>query len=193
MTRKGIVILSVLGLFAFIGIIYIGSAFSFRGSCVRVEEKLKAQLESNKSSLATHVNIVREMVQVPEMYRDDLVKVIEAEMSGRYAGEQKGGSPTVKFVQEHSQSFDSSLYTKIQTAIEAGRTRFHGDQQQLMDIKREYETLLNGNQALFVNMWFNFPHVNLNDFKVIINQETERAYVTGKSEALQLRPTAAKQ
>jgi hypothetical protein len=184
-SSKLIVLLSVGGLALLFFVIYLASAFGYRGDCNRMEQRLKARLESNKSSLATHINIVREMVQVPEMYRDDFAKVIEADMQGRYG--KSGSGATMQWIKERNLNFDSSLYTKIQTAIEAGRTRFHADQEQLMDIKREYETLLGGNKAVFVAMWFDYPKIDLSQFKVITNAETDTAFSTGQSEPLKLR------
>jgi hypothetical protein len=184
-STKTITFLSIAGLALLFVVIYAASAFSYRGDCNRMEQRLKARLESNKSSLATHINIVREMVQVPEMYRDDFAKVIEADMRGRYGA--SGSGATMQWIKERNLNFDSSLYSKIQTAIEAGRTRFHADQEQLMDIKREYETLLGGNKSVFVAMWFSYPKIDLDQFKVVTNEETDRAFTTGKSEPLKLR------
>ena len=182
---RTIALLSIGGLLLLFGIIYVGSAFGYRGDCNAMEQRLKARLESNKSSLATHINIVREMVQVPEMYRDDFAKVIEADMKGRYGA--GGSGATMQWIKERNLNFDSSLYTKIQTAIEAGRTRFHIDQETLMDIKRQYETLLGSNKSVFVAMWFSYPKIDLDQFKVVTNEETDRAFTTGKSEPLKLR------
>ncbi len=181
-------VIALLAASVVIGTVFFGfvlGAFSYRGKCVAMEAKLNAQLESNKSSLATHVNTIREMVQVPEMYRDDLTKVIEATMQGRYG---KDGSKAVfQFITEHGQSYDSSLYTKIETAIEAGRTRFDADQRQLMDEKREYEVLLKGNDSVFYGGFFHFPTIDMDKFKVVTNAETDAAFASGKSEPLKLR------
>jgi hypothetical protein len=185
MNTKNGILLGVGIIAVVLGITYVSGAFSYRQECVALEARLQAQEESNKSSLATHINVVRELAQVPEMYRDDLVKVTEASMKGRYGAD--GSEAVFQFIQEHNPNFDSSLYAKIETAIEAGRTRFDADQRQLMDIKREYEVGLKGNDSVFYGMWFHYPTIDLSQFKVVTNAETDKAFASGQSEPLKLR------
>lgn len=185
MDTKKIGILAVLGVLGLLALIYVGSALSFRTDCVRAEAGIKAQYEQNKNDYDNMWKKFREMAQVPEMYTNDLKKLFDGAMQGRYGA--NGSQAVFQFIQEHNPQLDSAVYTQLQRAIEAGRNAFMADQQQLIDKKREYETVLNGNTAVFVNFLFGFPHIDLAKYGIVTSERTDDAFRNGHDDEVHLR------
>jgi hypothetical protein len=184
MDTKKIVILALVGTGLLFAVSFVGCAFGFRGDCVRAEAGIKAQYEQNKNNYDNMWKKFKEMAQVPEMYAADMKKVYDSAIQGRYG---EGGSKAVfQFIQEHNPQLDPSVYVKLQSAIEAGRNSFMADQQQLIDKKREYEVILNGNRALFLN-WWGYPKIDLDKYGIVTSDVTEDAFGTKRSEEIDLR------
>lgn len=167
------------------GIGYGGCALGFRSDCVRAEAGIKAQYEQDKNNYDNMWKKFKEMAQVPAMYAADLQKVYDSAIQNRYG--KDGSKAMFQFIKEHNPNFDSSMYSKLQAAIEAGRDSFAADQKQLIDRKREYETLLNGNTALVANLFFNFPHIDLSKYGILTSDETDDAFNKKKVEEIKLR------
>jgi len=186
MKTKTIIILAALGLCVFFGLGVVISAFGFRSDCYRTEAGIKMQYQANQSSYDAYWKTIKEMAQVPEMYVGDLEKVYKSAISARYGAD--GTKAMFQFIKEHNPNFDSNLYTKIQTAIEAGRARFNADQAQLLDKKREYLALLGTTRALLFGGIFRFPTFDVEkEYGIVTSGETEQAFTTGKAEPLKLR------
>lgn len=181
-----VIALSVLGVIAVIigvlGMSYI-SAYNMGNS---MEQTLKATYSNNQNILAQYSQKVMEAAQVPDMARDDIVKVAKAAMEGRYGTE--GSKAVFQMITEQNPSIDPMLYRQVQQIIEGGRTEFQNAQTRLIDQKRVYETSLG---SFWQGMWMRiagYPKVNLADYKVITTDRTERTFEAGKEEApLQLR------
>lgn len=182
----GIIALVVLGVLAIIGMTLFSSyrqAYDYGNS---MENQLKAKQMDNKNIYAQYVQKVSEIAQVPEMYRDDLTKVISAAIEGRYG--EGGSKATFQWLQEQNPTLDPSLYVKVQQVIEAGRSNFENGQRGLIDIRRQYETKLG---SFWGGMWLRFagyPKVNLNDFDIVSTAKADAVFEAKKEDSpLQLR------
>lgn len=180
--------LVVLGAVLLLGLAYGGCVMSFRSDCVRAENGILAQLESNKASHDTMWKTIRETAQVPDMMRDDFIKTYDAAMRGRYG--ENGSGAVMQWIKEQNPNLAPEVYTKVQTVIESGRARFLKDQQQLVDKVREYNNLLDGNRAILANVFLGFPRkIDPNDdkFKPVTSGRTDDAFRTGKDDEIKLR------
>jgi uncharacterized protein (UPF0333 family) len=151
-----------------------------------VENKLEAVWKNNKVVLTNYHKKVTEVAQVPAMARDDLVKVIEAAIQGRYGAD--GSKAVFQMIHEQNPTIDSSMYTKIQQIIEAGRDKFETNQKEMIDVQRSYETALGSVPKGVLLKLMGFPRVDMAKYKIVTDASTEAAFETGKDEAITLRP-----
>lgn len=185
MSKGKIIGLSVLGIAgAFIALI-IGSYISAYNGANIHEQGIKATYKNNENILATYGQKIEEAAQIPEMQRDDVAKVFRDAMNGRY-GDQ-GSKAVVQFIREQNPTLDSSVYTKLQSMIEAGRNDFQRGQTMLIDRKRAYETEMGSFWRGFWIRTAGFPKIDLADFKIVSTDRASEAFRTGREQPLKLR------
>lgn len=159
--------------------------FSASNYGVKAEASLAAVWENNQNILGNYTLKVQEIASVPEMYKNDLKEVLQAEFTGRYGAD--GSKATMQWIHERANTFDSTMYTKIQQVIEAGRNEFQAAQTRLVDEKRAYVTEL----GTVPRSWFlsmaGFPRVDLNKYKPVVAGDTAKAFETGVQAPVKLR------
>lgn len=149
------------------------------------DQKVKYEHENNKNILANYGTKVLEIAQVPDMARDDIIKVADAAMKGRYGAD--GSKAVFQAIQEHNPSVDPGLYQKLAQVIESGRNEFQGSQTKLLDIKRSYETALGSFPQGFIMKALGYPKVPLDTYNIVTSDRAEKAFETGREAPLQLR------
>jgi len=97
--------------------------------------------ESSMNAKSTYTMKIKEAAKVPDMYIEDLRVVISDTFEGRYGAD--GSKATFQWIQENNIPVDASLYTKLQTIIDAGRTEFQQSQDRKLEICATYKTLTN--------------------------------------------------
>lgn len=180
------IVLVVLGAFLALGVLMVGMFISANNTAAAFDASVKYQHTNNKNVLATFNQKVMEVAQVPEMMRDDLVKVATAALAGRYGAD--GSKAVFQVLKEQNPNLDPSLYTKIQQVIESGRTEFQTSQTRLLDIKRSYESALNSAPQGPLMKLLGFPKVPLESYNIVTTGRVERAFENGKEDGpIQLR------
>lgn len=153
-----------------VGLTYV----SYYNKAVQYETTLVGKLDDNKNVIAQYTIKISEMAQVPAMYKEDLKDVIKSTFEGRYGAD--GSRGVMQWIQEQNLPFDSSLYTRIQQTMEAGRNQFANVQTQLIDQRVAYEVDLNSVWSGFWMKLGGFPKVNLADFKPVLAVGTEQMF-----------------
>lgn len=149
------------------------------------EAGIKATWENNQNILGQYTLKIGEMVQVPGMYKDDLKDVVKAEMEGRYGSD--GSRGVMQWIQERNLQIDSSMYTNVQQAIEAGRNEFQTNQTRLVDQKRIYQTELGSFWSGFWLRVAGYPKIDLEKYKPVVAGDTAQAFETGVQAPIKLR------
>lgn len=178
--------LGLLAAVAAVAFAVIGMAISANNAAVGYEKKLEMVWEDNQNILSQYGNKLAEAAQIPERYKADFVEVMKAEMEGRYG--KNGQQILANWVQERQLSYDSSLYTKLQAMIEAGRNEFQLAQTKLLDVKRAYETDLGSVITGFFMKWWGFPKTDLSKYKVVKTDAAIESFTTGKDKPLEIFP-----
>ena len=175
-----------------VGVVILFSLFStcaclvtVNNKCVSYEEMLKAQMSSNKNNYDNYFKKLKEVTQVPEMYVDDLKKVYDSAIKGRYG--DGGSKATWQFLKEHNPNFDASLYKKIMQVIEGGRNDFRQCQDLLLDKKKMYVVYLKTFPNSMITNMFGFPKVDLEKIDIVTSDATEKIFETKKSDVIKLR------
>jgi hypothetical protein len=172
------------------GIVSYVSAYNMGNT---METNIKATYTNNQNVLASYSQKVVEAAQVTDMMRDDLVKVAQAAISGRYG--EDGSKAVFQAIVEQNPLVSEKLYLKLQQIVEAGRDEFKVNQTRLIDQKRVYQESLG---SFWRGMWMRitgYPKINFDDYKIIITDSVEKTFQSGKEAApIQLRapvPTTA--
>lgn len=185
MSKGTIIGLSAAGFLALVTVMMIFAGVGLYNGAVKSEKGVEAQYEQNQNNLSQYSNKVAEAAQIPAMYRDDFSKVVTDALTGRYG--KDGSQASFQWIKEHNIDFDSSMYTKIQSIIEAGRDRFEVDQKLLIDKKRAYETRLDTVPGGIVLRMLGFPKIDLDEFKIVKSGYSNEAFSTGEENGLKLR------
>lgn len=166
-------------------VLALGVMIGARNDFIRQEAGIKAQYTQNQNNYDNYWKKLKESAQVPDMYTDDMRKVYDAAMSGRYGGD--GSKAVMQWIKEQNPQVDASIYRQIQQTIEAGRASFEADQKALIDKKRVYEAGLEVFPSNLVASALGFPRVDLDSFGIVTSAETKQAFETGESEPVKLR------
>jgi hypothetical protein len=180
-----VAVLSVVGVIAVVSIMIVSSLLSFRADAVKMEETIIAQYSQNQNSYDSMWKKFKEMAQVTDMYSNDLKKVYDSAIQGRYG--EDGSRAMFQWIQEHNPNLDSTTYIKLQNAIESGRTNFENEQKSLIDRKMAYQMLLRSNRALFVNWVLKFPKIDLDKYSIVTSAPTDDAFTSKKADEIKLR------
>lgn len=172
----------------FVGLLVVGSYITAANYGAQAENDLEASYEDNQNILSNYTLKVQEMAQVPDMYRDDLLKIVTATFEGRYG--EGGSKATWQWLQEQNPNLDPALYTRLQQTMESGRNEFQVAQTRLLDKKRVYNTNLD---YVWKGFWLGaagYPKIDLDSIKIITETSTQAKFESGTDSAIKLRTTA---
>jgi uncharacterized protein (UPF0333 family) len=173
------------GILAFV--VFIVMMFmSVSNTAVNMEESIDAADKDRQVVLSTYGKKLAETVQVPDMYRDDLVKVTKASMEGRYGA--NGSKAVFQMLTEAQVPMTDKLYVQIQQVIEAGRNDFQNKQLIVVDRVRGYKASLRTQPRGFILGMMNYPKIDLNKYDIVIDDRTAEAFAKKREEAITLRP-----
>ena len=186
-----IVALLITGLIFFM--VY-SSTYNMANSYENQIQNLQKQSESTLSNYSTQI---AEMVQVPNKYKNDLLEVIKATMSGRYGHSVNSGGDTVasvenntplmQFIHEQNLQLDSKLYLNLQNSMVAGRREFKISQDKLMDACRGYKTELGSFVTGSLLRMQGYPKLNLDDYcNVISDTNTRNTFETKTQQPIKI-------
>jgi hypothetical protein len=166
--------LLVVGALLVLGVIGVSTYIGLSNQEVQLRQQVVAQQQNNQVVFDTTWKIIQQDAQVADQYKDAFAKIYPDLMNARYG---KGDGTLMKWIQESNPNFDTSLYNKVATAIEAQRTNFANEQKKLIDLKREHDTLcMTFPGSIFLG--------SKQDIKidVVTSTTTEQAFATHKED-----------
>jgi len=119
----------------------VGMLINVHNTAISYETGIERTYKNNQNVLSAYSLKIVEAAQVTDMARDDLTKVVQAAIGGRYG--ENGSQATWQWIKENNPSIDPALYRTIQTMIEAGRNKFENEQTILLDQCAEYQNYRN--------------------------------------------------
>lgn len=180
-----VIVLALLGIFMALAAVVVVMFISANNAANRAEETIKATHRNNQNVLAQYHQKVLEAAQVPDMAREDLIKVATATLEGRYGPD--GSQAMFQMITEQNHNVDPALYTKLQQIVEAGRDEFKNNQTRLLDTKKVYTTALGSFPRGAIMGLMGWPRINLDDYDIVITEGVEQTFRSGKEVPLKLR------
>jgi hypothetical protein len=149
---------------------------------VRLRHQIEAQQKKNEVVFDNTWKIIQQQAGVSSEYKDSFRQIYSDIMAGRYSnGAEKNGQSMMLWVKEHNPKFDSSLFKKLMTSIEAQRTVFTREQEKLLDLKREHDNLL----TVMPSSWFVGGRQAI-DVKLVTSGKTNTSFATGEDNDVDL-------
>jgi hypothetical protein len=179
------VLLGIGGGFILLIVVALFGVMGANNTWVQMEAGIKAQYDQNRNNYDNMWKKFKEASQVTSMYTDDLKKVYDGVVQGRYGG---GGSRALfQMIKEHNPNFDGSMYKNLQVMIESGRNTFESNQKMLLDKKRLYEIEIQSFPNSIFAHTLGFPKINLAKYDIVTSGATEQAFETKKADEIKLR------
>lgn len=182
----GIFLILVIGIFVVIGAYANAVAFGAQS-----ERQIEATWENNKNILGQYTTKVNEVIQLPQMQQQALSQVLRDAFgqNGR-----SGNQAAMQWIKEaYPGTLDNSMYNRILTIIDAGRTDFQENQKTLIDQKRVYQTNLDYVFKGGMLRLAGYPKADLSKYNVVISSQAAKAFETGIDDGVKFAPTPAQQ
>ena len=166
--------------------ISVASYFSAYNTSVTYEATIDKFDKSSQNTLSAYTLKIKEMVQVPEMYVEDLKSVVSATFEGRYGSD--GSRAVMQWIQEQNLQFDSSLYLNLQAAMAAGREEFKLSQDKKLDVCKDYEMYLGYAWSGFWTKMAGYPKKDIDKLcRIVLDTQTSNTFETGIAEPISLK------
>lgn len=161
-----------------IGLVIFLMYASYSNAEVRLRNQVLAQQKNNEAVFDNTWKIIQQQAGVTSEHKDSFRAIYTDIMNARYS---KGDGTLMKFIKESNPNFDSSLFKKLMTSIEAQRTVFTREQTKLIDLKREHDNLLQTiPSSFFVG---GRPAI---DIKIVTSGKTTQSFATGEDNDVDL-------
>lgn len=144
---KKISLLATVAVVAVIGIVSVSMFFSYNNREISLRKEAEAQEKKIEAVYDKMWKVITQKAQVSEDYKDSFHDIYKDIIGGRYAN---GDGSLMKWITESNPQFDASIYKDLMTSIEVLRSEFTTNQERMLDIIREHETLIN----TYPSKWF---------------------------------------
>lgn len=166
---------------------------------VGLQETTLAQYRDNQNKYDAFWKSVQEMAQIPAKYKEDFKEILVAETGAKFG--PQGSQAMFQWFKERELKLPSETYTKVQTAIEAGRADFKRGQKMLVDKQRAARQHRKKIWGKFCLIFTDFldeingelkPPKDLDgdgkytilDYDIVTSKQTKKAFETGEAEAI---------
>lgn len=152
--------------------------FSIQNDELRLRTQVEAKQKVCESFYSKMFTEIKEIAQVADEYKETFKEVYPALMQGRY-GNARGGA-LMSWVQESNPNFDIKLYDRLITVIESNREDFQLQQEQLIDLKRNYDVYI----QTVPNRWFLPSTIQPIKITTIVVKAAQKAFESGEDQEI---------
>lgn len=142
-----------------------------------------AKLKSNEASFDNTWKKISQVAQVADSQRDALKQIFVEHANARNSGGSKDGS-LMKWIQESVPNVDVSVYKNLQNIITSARDSWTQNQNELVDVSREYNMFIRQFPNNMVAAVFGWQTITP---KVITSSRTQNAFETEKDDNVSLK------
>ena len=158
----------------------VGKGISLYNQELVLRKQITAKQLDNTSQFDNMWKKIKQSTNVTDKYKDGLKEVLAVYTDGRSEGSE---NMLMKWGAEAVPNFDSSIYKQLNNIIVASRDDFTMKQKELIDLKREHDTLIS---TFPNNLYYRVLGVTPIDVKVVTSTKTEQTFETGKDDEVEL-------
>lgn len=158
----------------------VGTGIGLYNQELELRKEINAKQVENTSNFDNMWKKIKQSANVADKYKDGLKEILEVYTEGRSEGSE---NLLMKWGAEAVPNFDSSIYKQLNNIIVASRDDFTMNQKELIDLKREHDTLIN---RFPNNIYYRVLGVNEIEIKVVTSTKTDKTFETGKDDEVEL-------
>jgi hypothetical protein len=175
------------GIFSGAALIVVIVAFFWGMGTYNRAQSLKNQISAKELANTTLFDNmwkkISQSAQVTDSQKDALKEVFTSYAEARSGGGGQGSF--INAVKEAIPTVDTSVFKNLQNIIVGARDEWTGNQVALVDVGREYNTMLDVFPSNFLLRMFGFQKI---DVKLVTSSRTAEAFKTGKDDDTDLIP-----
>ena len=158
----------------------VGKGIALYNQELELRKEITAKQLDNTSQFDNMWKKIKQSTNVTDKYKDGLKEVLAVYTDGRSEGSE---SMLMKWGAEAVPNFDSSIYKQLNNIIVASRDDFTMNQKELIDLKREHDTLIN---RFPNNIYYRVLGVTEIQIKVVTSTKTDQTFETQKDDEVDL-------
>ncbi|MFW9871598.1 MAG: hypothetical protein ACFFG0_00695 [Candidatus Thorarchaeota archaeon] len=115
----------------------------YKNAAIRLETQASAQKDVLEANFDKMWKVIKDNAGIVDKYKGDFKEIYVGIMEGRYGtgGSGSQGGQFMLWIKEHNPQFDSSVYSKLMTSVEANRETFFYEQKKLRSIKEQHDNM----------------------------------------------------
>ncbi len=147
---------------------------------IQLRNKIEAKQVENTSNFDNMWKKIKQAANVSDKYKDGFKEIVEVYTTGR---KDNSSNMLMKWGAEAIPNFDSSIYKQLNNIIVSSRDDFNLNQKELIDLKRQHDTLLT---SFPNNLYFTVLKVDKIKINIVTSTQTEKVFETGKDDEVEL-------
>lgn len=169
---KKVILTGLLAVFLVSFVSITGQFIALHNQEVQLRNKIVAKQVENRSNFDNMWKKIKQTSNVSDKYKDGFKEVLVAYTENR---KDLSENLLMKWGNEAVPTFDNTMYKQLNNIIVSSRNDFTLHQKELIDLKREYDNLVN----VFPNsLYFKAMHTPKLEIKVVTSTKTENAFDT---------------
>jgi hypothetical protein len=173
-----------LGLVALVVVFFV-VALSYDNAEIELRNTILAKQKANEASFDTMWKILKTQASIPDKYKEDFKEIWPDLIRGRY---EQGSGKMMNWIQEHNPDYKGGeMYMKLMDSVEAERKRFFRDQEELIGLNTERNSMIQKKVPKFFLGLVGGPEsLKPIEITVITSETTEQTFESGKEDNVDL-------